>query len=486
MLPWLQDSEHSKKIAVIGDLILDEYLTGEINRISPEAPVPVHRVVETRYSAGGSANAARNISLCGGQVFLFGVLGDDESARSLRHILTGDGINTDGIYADPQRPTIKKTRIMAGNQQVVRVDWEKNQAISSQLQNRLLMKLKQTRFDAILISDYGKGGLPKQLMGEIMAHARRTSTPVVVDPKGKDFSRYEGCDVITPNTSEALDALDLDENRWTGEDLARQLQERFGLAGVLVTMGSHGMVYVAKNAPSGCTIRKKSRAREVFDVSGAGDTVAALITLGLSAGCSMDEAMQVASIGAGLVVEKLGTQPISKGELIDALSDRGRTSHSTTGKIIDAERLAQILDNERSSGKKIVFTNGCFDILHAGHLSYLEQARSLGDILVVGVNSDLSISRIKGISRPIVDEQNRLRMLAGLACIDYVTWFSEDTPLELITRMKPHVLVKGADYQDQVIVGAKEVERLDGEVRCLPLVEGLSTSKIVEKIRSTP
>lgn len=488
MFPWLTNGKQPVKIAVIGDMILDEYLGGNVSRISPEAPVPVHLVTKTSYSAGGAANVARNIQLSGGQALLFGVWGKDESATILKNLLKEDAIDISGVLTVTDRPTVKKTRIIASSQQIIRVDWEKNHPITPEQQTALIDKLRLADYRAILISDYGKGSLPRELIEKVIALAAQKNTPVVVDPKGKDFYRYKGCKLITPNRKEALEALGVDlETSVTGEELARQLQIKFGLSDVLVTMGAEGMVYQPQleNGKFPDSIHKKPKAREVFDVSGAGDTVAAIITLSLGADCPVEKSMDLANLAAGLVVEKLGTQPVTLKELEDA-HDQIESAHPycTESKIMSQPKLLARINDLKLKGKKIVFTNGCFDLLHAGHLTYLEAARALGDILVIGVNTDESIKKLKGDKRPIVELVYRMRILAGLACVDFVTSFAEDTPLNLISSLMPHVLVKGSDYLEENIVGASIVKESGGSVARIPLVEGLSTSRIVEKIES--
>lgn len=488
MFSWLQQDKLIH-IAVIGDVILDEYWDGSVQRISPEAPVPVHHVHKVRHTAGGAANAARNISLAGGKTSLFSVCGDDEGAHILLGILKKDEVEISGVLLAKDRPTVKKTRITANNQQMLRVDWEKIHPITHDQQAELLAKLKKQKFNAILVSDYGKGALPKEFLQQIFAYAKLCQIPCIVDPKGKDFLRYQGCTVMTPNLKEAKEALNLDSDldddpTLMGEQLARRLQSQFQLQHILLTMGAKGMLFVPKDQK--LCIYKKPKAREVFDVSGAGDTVAAILSLALGASSSYDEAIYLANLAAGIAVEKWGTQAIRLEELQDAWQrDQSTSEHnfSTQSKIIPREKIADFVANIKPSHKRIVFTNGCFDLLHAGHLSYLQKARSLGDILVVGVNTDESITRLKGKKRPIVPLKERMELLSGMACIDYVIPFAEDTPKQLIETIIPQVLVKGADYTVENIVGADVVLANGGEVKTIELVPGLSSSKLIEKIK---
>lgn len=486
MLPWLTH-ESRKKIAVIGDIILDEYLEGEVSRISPEAPVPIHRVSKQLYSAGGAANTARNVQLAGGEAFLLSVWGKDESARHLSSILTADEINVDGVLTVPDRPTIKKTRITAGHQQMLRVDWEQVQAIDKTAQDDIWLRLVNQNFDAILLSDYGKGSLPNDFLKRVFEHARTKGIPTIVDPKGKDFSKYRGCDLITPNRKEACDALGIDlEDAPDASELGRLLKSKYRLKNVLVTLGSEGMALFGESDDQ-APIFHKPVAKEVFDVSGAGDTVAALMALSFATKLDPLQSVQLASLGAGIVVEKWGTQPILKHELENALnrSEPGTSRLPSTSKVTDLETLLTIIPSLKKKQKKVVFTNGCFDLLHAGHLNYLEKARSLGDILIIGVNTDESVRKLKGSERPYVDLANRMNLLGGLSCVSYVVPFSEPTPLKLIKAISPHILVKGADYSIDEIVGADFVMSHGGSVQTLDFLPGFSSTKLIEKIKQT-
>jgi D-beta-D-heptose 7-phosphate kinase/D-beta-D-heptose 1-phosphate adenosyltransferase len=475
-------------VVVIGDLILDEYLDGAVNRISPEAPVPVHLVRHTTVTAGGAANVARNLQLVGGQAGITGVCGNDGAADQLKQILKRDGITIDQILTDPNRPTVRKTRITANHQQLVRVDWEETKPIDQSLQKQLLEALKLQPFQAILISDYGKGGLPQTFLRAIIELAHERQVPVIVDPKGKDYTAYAGCDLITPNRKEACEALGLDPNRrWEPEFLAKELQTRFELRNVLVTLGAEGMFGLSHDEP-GQAHRLQARTREVFDVSGAGDTVVAIMALCMACELPLGEAMTLANAAAGKVVEKWGTQPIERQELLDAFRQEADSTgprwQSSHRKIVGVDALNAKIGQPGARTKRVVFTNGCFDLLHAGHVSYLEAARALGDILVIGVNTDSSVRRLKGPSRPIVGERERMQVLAALACVDYVVGFADSTPGALIQAIVPDVLVKGADYEIHEIVGADTVQRAGGTVETIPLVEGLSTSDIVRRVKS--
>ncbi len=490
--PWL--SSKPLRIAVIGDVILDEYLEGTVKRISPEAPIPVHHVQSVVLTAGGAANVARNLNLVGSKAYLFSVCGKDESARELLKLLAQDAVNADGIFYSEHRPTVKKTRVTAQHQQMLRIDWEETAPISQKEQQQLFLSLQKEKFDAVLVSDYGKGLLPEELLQQIFAYTKSQGLLSVVDPKGKDFHKYQGCDVITPNRKEALEALGIpDESDISPEQLGLALQETYSLKHVLVTVGPQGMIFVPEKSSGMAPIHKKARAREVFDVSGAGDTVVALLTLCLAAKSSFEEAVDIANMAAGVVVGKWGTQPIRIEELQHAYErhhehdhDHEKMAFSTSDKIKTRDALSLEINGPRTRGNrstKWVFTNGCFDLLHAGHLTYLQKARALGDKLIVGVNTDESVSRLKGAQRPYVPLAERMLMLSGLSCIDYVVPFSEDTPKQLISELVPDILVKGADYQISEIVGADVVQRAGGQVLTIDLVPGLSSSGLVAKIQ---
>lgn len=490
LLPWLA-AKTPVSVAVVGDVILDEYLDGQVNRISPEAPVPVHLVTRTLHGAGGAANAARNIKLSGGEAHLLSVTGDDEAGRHLRDLLRKDQIDVSGLIPCHDRPTIRKTRIRSSNQQIVRIDWELSQPIAQDAQDRILSRLKSLKYNALLISDYGKGALPPALVRQLIDDAVGRGIPVAVDPKGQDYHKYFNATLLTPNRKEACDALGLDPScSLSGAELGRLLQKTFKLRNILVTLGAKGMVLVPEpgSGLGETPIELPAIAREVYDVSGAGDTVVSIMSLCLAVHAPLEQSMHIAQSAAAIVVAKWGTQPVQLEELEAALRERPESrlnTFSTSRKITSAEDLQVILKEPAARTKKVVFTNGCFDILHAGHLTYLEHARSRGDILVVGVNSDESVRGLKGAPRPYVSLENRLRLLAGLGCVDHVVAFDEPTPLNLIKTLLPDILIKGADYTKDTIVGADVVEQHGGVVDTIELVPGLSTTSLVNKIKSS-
>ncbi len=486
-IPWLR-SDKPIRIAVVGDVILDEYLDGQVNRISPEAPVPVHLVTNSFHGAGGAANAARNIKLAGGEVYLMSVIGNDEAGRNLKDFLGKDQIDCKYLEIVEDRPTIRKTRITANSQQIVRVDWERVHPIGIDVQERIMANLKKLVFDALLISDYGKGALPIGLLSNLLELSVARNIPAVVDPKGMDYGKYLHAALVTPNRKEACEALGLDPvNDFTGAELGRRLQKTYGLKNVLVTLGAKGMVLVpAPDTAESKVVELPAIAREVYDVSGAGDTVVAVMALCMAAKAKMRESMHIATMAAGVVVGKWGTHPITLQELETELRGRpnpDRAGYSSLNKMINKETLRHIVKGPEQRSKKIVFTNGCFDILHTGHVTYLEQAKSLGDILVVGVNADESVRALKGPSRPVNNLDARMRVLAALGCTDYIVPFAEETPLELISYLVPDVLVKGADWKVEDIVGGDVVKKHGGKVETITFVDNFSTTSTIERIK---
>lgn len=483
ILPW---EKTPTSVLIVGDLMLDEYLEGDVSRISPEAPVPVLLVKRRNQTAGGAANVARNIQMAGGHAELSGVWGKDSAAEDLARILKQDGVGIDLVLSDAERPTIKKTRVTARSQQLVRIDWEKVQPVSASLSEKLLSKLTSRPFQAMILSDYAKGALSESLIGSLLRIANEKKVPVIVDPKGSDYHRYRGAFVVTPNRKEACEALGLDPSeKWDRHHLATQLQKRYQLRHVLITLGAEGMYWLPEAGSKLDPIFLPAVAREVFDVSGAGDTVVAMIALTLASGADVPQAMQIANAAAGRVVEKWGTQPIFKNELKTALHETTQPQSKTQQKVVTLESLLHAIKGNKDRSSKVVFTNGCFDILHAGHVTYLEQAKALGDTLIVGLNSDQSVRRLKGPSRPIVPEEYRAQLLAALQCVDYVVLFDQDTPKELIDAIIPDILVKGADYEVAQIVGADTVLKNGGRVERMPLVQGFSTTDLIRKVKET-
>lgn len=459
-------------VLVVGDVMLDRYWHGAASRISPEAPVPVVKVEHREDRPGGAANVALNIAALGAAATLVGVTGADDEADSLARSLASAGVTVHFQRIEGQ-PTIVKLRVLSRHQQLLRMDFEQPfsvdaQALASEVENRL------EGIKVLVLSDYGKGALRNHQV--LIQAARARGIPVLADPKGCDFSIYRGASLITPNLGEfeAIVGNCADEGELVSKG-ARMMAE-LDLGGLLVTRGEHGMTLLRPGQPA---LHLPARAREVFDVTGAGDTVISTLAAALAAGEELPQAVALANLAAGIVVGKLGTAAISAPELRRAVQ---REEGSERG-VLGLEQLLLAVDDARAHGEKIVFTNGCFDILHAGHVTYLEQARALGDRLIVAVNDDASVSRLKGPGRPINAVERRMAVLAGLGAVDWVVCFGEDTPERLIELIKPDVLVKGGDYAIDQVVGAPIVEAYGGEVRVLGLVEDSSTTAIVEKIR---
>lgn len=460
-------------VLVVGDVMLDRYWHGGTSRISPEAPVPVVKVEQIEDRPGGAANVALNIAALGAPALLVGVTGEDEAADSLTDSLAAAGVSAHFQRIDTQ-PTIVKLRVMSRHQQLLRMDFEEpfntDAAALAVDVERLLDGVK-----VLVLSDYGKGALKNHQA--LVQLARAKGIPVLADPKGKDFSIYRGASLITPNLNEFETIVGhcADEAELVAK--GARLMAELELGALLVTRGEHGMTLLR---PEHAPLHLPARAREVFDVTGAGDTVISTLAASIAAGEELPQAVALANLAAGIVVGKLGTAAISAPELRRAVQ---REQGSERG-VLGLEQLLVAIEDARAHGEKIVFTNGCFDILHAGHVTYLEQARAQGDRLVLAVNDDGSVSRLKGPGRPINSVDRRMAVLAGLGAVDWVVSFSEDTPENLLRAIQPDVLVKGGDYGIDQVVGADIVRAYGGEVRVLGLVENSSTTAIVEKIRS--
>ncbi|MDA8138403.1 MAG: bifunctional D-glycero-beta-D-manno-heptose-7-phosphate kinase/D-glycero-beta-D-manno-heptose 1-phosphate adenylyltransferase HldE [Desulfobacteraceae bacterium] len=473
------------EVVVVGDTMLDRYIWGKVRRISPEAPVPVVQSQRTTETLGGAGNVAFNLASLGCPVTVVGLCGPDSAAQALRALLTLKGI-TDQLVVDERRPTITKTRIMAQMQQILRLDDESTQAIASdvaaEVQARFVEALRKCR--AVIISDYGKGLFNDEafVQGLIRA-ARQQGLPVLVDPKGIDWQRYHGATGITPNTAEleAVAGVSLEENETRLVDYAKQVRAKYSLDWLLVTRGAQGMCVID---PQSAPVLIPAQAREVYDVSGAGDTVIATMAAALAIGLPLVEAARTANLAAGIVVGKLGTQPILASELNTALKYNNQQQYYpySAAKMVARDAALARVNEWRAAGSKVVFTNGCFDLLHPGHISLLYQARALGDRLVVGLNTDASIRRLKGSGRPILSEQDRAAMLSALECVDLVIHFDEDTPLQLIEAIRPDILVKGSDYTPDQVVGKAVVESYGGCVKLVDLVQGYSTTQLTQKV----
>ena len=463
------------RVLVVGDVMLDRYYHGSANRISPEAPVPVVRVSNQEDRPGGAGNVALNIAALGGAATLVGVVGTDATAEDLGARLSAAGVRCEFLVSQ-DKPTITKLRVISQHQQLLRMDFE--QPFDAQdvadLQPRFESVLESAQ--VVIVSDYAKGAL--QDVPAIIRAARAAGKPVIVDPKGSDFEKYRGATLITPNLHEFETVVGhcSTEQELITRGLA--LMTELALEAILITRGESGMTLLR---PNKAELHLPARAQEVFDVTGAGDTVISVLAASLAAGEDFAEATALANLAASLAVGKLGTAAISGPELRRALH-----SDSASGRgVMSAEQLRSAVEEARAHGERIVFTNGCFDIIHAGHVGYLAEARKLGDRLVVAINDDASVTRLKGAGRPINPVERRLAVLAGLEAVDWVVSFSEDTPEALLHEIKPDVLVKGGDYSIEQVVGGEFVLTYGGEVRSLDFLDDCSTSAIVEKMRET-
>jgi len=464
---------------VVGDLMRDVYIRGDARRVSPEAPVPVVHVRDEGASLGGAANVARGVRALGGAATLCGVVGDDDAGGDVIALAMAGGLGGDAIIRVPSRPTTEKVRIFAHDQQVVRFDRELAAPVPAATEDALLAALRRAPApDVIIVSDYAKGVVTPPVFAGLVELAAAHGAPLVVDPKSRRFADYAGATALTPNLLELCAATGREVDPRDDAALAAAAASAAADAGVswlLTTLGPDGMAVWRRDAP---LVRVLATARRVFDVTGAGDTVIATLALGLAAGLAPDRAAALANRAAGLAVERLGAVPIGLDELFAHLAP-----DDTAPGVIDRDQLAQWVAWWRLRGRRVVFTNGCFDLLHAGHLSLLEQAARLGDVLVVGMNSDASVRRLKGPERPLVAQEDRARLLAALDAVGAVVLFDEDTPLELIRAIRPEVLVKGADYTVERVVGGREVQAWGGEVKLVELVQARSTTGLVERIR---
>ncbi|SFD73750.1 D-alpha,beta-D-heptose 7-phosphate 1-kinase /D-beta-D-heptose 1-phosphate adenylyltransferase [Thiohalospira halophila DSM 15071] len=464
------------RVLVVGDVMLDRYWHGQTGRISPEAPVPVVRMQESEDRPGGAANVALNLAALGLRPTLVGLVGADDAGDRIGHELANAGVDA-RLVRVPGRPTITKLRVLARHQQLLRVDFEEP------FHDLDLTPLEQTvaevvgEADVVILSDYAKGALADPQ--RFIRLAREAGAKVLVDPKGHEFARYQGADLLTPNLSEfeAVTGPCSDEETLVAH--GRTALDALSLGALLVTRGEAGMTLIR---PEGEPLHLPARAREVFDVTGAGDTVIATLGAALAADQPLPRAVALANAAAGLVVGRLGAATVSAPELMAEMAEAEEVGLG----VVNEEQLQRAVAAAREKGERVVITNGCFDLLHAGHVAYLESARALGDRLIVAVNDDDSVRRLKGEGRPLNPVDRRMAVLAGLRAVDWVVPFSEDTPERLICALCPDYLVKGGDYQPDEVAGHECVRSAGGEVVILDFVDGLSTSEIVERIQRNP
>ena len=462
-------------VLVVGDLMLDRYWVGDASRVSPEAPVPIVVVSGQECRPGGAANVALNVVSLGAKCTLLGFTGQDEAGEQLRQSLSAAGVNCQFIELQDWRTPVK-LRVLANSQQMIRLDFEEQppQIGESErlalLLNRVEKYLKEAQ--ALILEDYDKGVL--QEPQAVIAAANLNGVPVLVDPKAKPLSEYMNSDIVKPNEKEFADFAGVEKTEFP--EIARRICEELDIKNIIITLGGEGMsindASISRHIPA--------RPVDVFDVTGAGDTSAAVMGLGLALGISVHQLSELANLASSLVIGKLGTAPISAPELESGLK------LMTIGRgVVDKHSLINLVEEAKESGQRIVFTNGCFDILHAGHVTYLEEAAKLGDRLIVALNKDESVSRLKGLGRPIVKYESRALVISGLGAVDWVVGFDEDTPERLLEEIKPDVLVKGGDYSEERVVGGDFVRGYGGSVNVLTLVEDLSTSEIVDRIKDS-
>jgi len=481
LLSLIESGFAALRILIIGDVMLDRSIWGDVDRISPEAPVPVLRSVRTTSAPGGAANVAMNLVGLGVSVVQAGFWGDDAEMRELRGLLAPANVDLSGMIASCH-PTISKTRITARNQQLLRLDVESAEprpAAEHQALVERAVELVRTA-DAVILSDYDKGALSAPLCRAVIALARQRRIPVLADPKGRDFSKYAGATTICPNLQElALVTGVPSRNLAPLLAAAQELVGQLGIDYMTVTMSEKGIRILYPDR----VVHSPTRARQVFDVTGAGDTVIATLAASLAGGLDPETAVTLANIAAGIVVAKTGTAPISRHELVAEFT--ASSQMKAPDKILDLPHLLVRLAEWRASGDRIVFTNGCFDILHVGHITLIEQCREFGDKVIIGLNSDASVRGLKGPTRPLVSESERARVLAALGATAAVIIFDQPTPLELIQAVRPDVLVKGGDYTASTIVGADDVVTWGGRVEIVPTVTGASTTNTIRKMTAS-
>jgi len=467
------------RLLVLGDVMLDEYRAGDVSRTSPEAPVPVVKVENEHHCLGGAANVANVARALGAKVELFGVVGDDSAGERFVDECKRLGIAADRLLRIDGRPTTRKLRVLAQHQQVLRLDWEEERPIDDDLANDVLARLRACqRPDVVIVSDYAKGFVTQKVLEGAMRQAEDWGVPVLVDPKHADLSRYRGATVIKANLKEFEAALGhrvLDDLGGELERGGAALMESADIDALVVTLGERGLAICSRDSLPELI---PTSARDVYDVSGAGDAVITVLGLGLALDVDIRTAARLANEAAGIAVGKSGVAVVEPEELA------ARFIHSTRDKLVSRVELGSRVAWWRVQKQKVVFTNGCFDLLHVGHLHVLRQAAALGDVLLVAVNSDESVRRLKGETRPLIDQHDRTALLAALDCVDAVVVFDEDTPLELIQEVRPDVLVKGGDYERDQVVGHDVIQEWGGTVELVPLLPGHSTTNLVDRIRS--
>ncbi|MCW8954521.1 MAG: D-glycero-beta-D-manno-heptose-7-phosphate kinase [Sulfurimonas sp.] len=463
------------KILVVGDLMIDHYLWGSCERISPEAPVQIVDIAKETTVLGGAGNVINNLKALGADVSVSSIIGDDENGQELINMLNEINVDSSNIIIDSNRKTSKKSRVIAASQQILRYDKETKEEITTISSNKIIESLSGTisSYDIVILSDYGKGVLTEELCQKIIALSNKNGVKVLVDPKGSDFTKYRGSYLLTPNKKEAILAtgIEIKDDETLKEALLKlKIDCNLGLS--LITLSEDGIATYDTEVKKFPTV-----AKEVFDVTGAGDTVIASIAFALSAGKTIEETAAFSNLAAGVVVGKIGSATVT----LDEIEEYEASLHKSTSDahIKSFEEIDALVKRYKQNGKKVVFTNGCFDILHVGHVKYLQIAKSFGDVLIVGLNSDESVSRLKGPTRPVNIAEDRAYILAALEAVDFVVPFSEDTPYDLIKMIAPNVLVKGGDYKGKDVVGTE----FANELKLVDFVDGKSTTKTIQKIQ---
>lgn len=467
-------------ILVVGDLMVDEYLWGDVERISPEAPVQVVTIKGEDFSLGGSGNVVNNVVALGAKVSAVGVIGTGSDGQLLLNKLNELGVDIAGIFQDSNRPTTRKTRIIASNQHVLRIDRETKESISEPAFEAIAKYLedKIPDVDVVLISDYGKGLITEALMARLIAAAQKHKKITIADPKGLDFSKYSGVSLITPNKKEAALASGIEVvDEKTLIEAGNKILQRVGIDKLLITCGKDGMVLFDRNkAP----YKIRAETRQVYDVSGAGDTVLAVFGLAVASGISFEDGAVLANTSAGIVVGKVGTATVSRQELSSALKhDDISLKHK------DLSELPVLIQDMKKKGKRLVMTNGCFDLLHAGHIMLFSASKKLGDVLIVAIDDDDSVRNLKGKGRPVISARERVRVISALDSVDYVVVFSSQELSKLIEIIRPDVLTKGSNYASEEVFGRELVEQLGGRVVLIPVTEKISSTRIINNIRNS-
>ena len=478
---FLHDSLPNLRIAVIGDLMVDRYVFGDVSRISPEAPVPVNRVKQMKEVLGGAANVAANLANLDVHVYVGGVAGQDTHGNLLQDLLDSNGIDKSGVVISRDRSTITKMRILGDRQQMMRLDFETVRDVEQQEEEELISwldSLCQKGLDGIVISDYGKGVCTDSILEKIFNLANCYKIPTIVDPKGSQWEKYNGATYITPNVKELSErvgySITNDDDKIVAA--AKEVLATNNIQYIIATRSEKGISVIARD---GRIWHNPATQQDVFDVSGAGDTVVATMICSIAANLSMRTALHVANGAAGIVVSKVGTYPIHRQELIELWMSLQEGKYVEKS-VYSWEEMKSIVQQWQDRGDIVVFTNGCFDILHRGHITYLQEAAQLGDRLIIGLNSNDSVRRLKGETRPLVDEEDRAYLLSALGCVDGVVLFDEDTPSQLLETIRPNILVKGGDYKVEEVIGHEFVD----SVQILPFKDGYSTTNVVNKIAS--